>query len=292
LTRQRHGPKEPAQCAVHFPGNIITADRFDPVAKAVIDLYPLPNLPGATNNFFFSGTAKADTNQYDGRLDHTLTDNNRVFFRYSRREFNDIDPGPLPLPADGGLWTTTDLISDSYVANWSSVVSPSSSNELRFGLTDTDSVLDIPWSENLNSQLGIQGLADLGDDNARGMSRFTPTGYAEVRARSFWPNRNNLGLIHISDLFSNVRGRHVLKAGAEFRRESIFRRTARLSRGQMAFNRSFTEDPTTAGEQETAWPTCCSGSRPAARSATRMANMPSLETTRSSSRTTGRSAAA
>jgi outer membrane receptor protein involved in Fe transport len=230
-----------------FPGNLIPADRFDPVAKAVIDMYPLPNLPGETNNFFFSGTAKADTNQYDGRLDHALTDSNRVFFRYSRREFDDVDPGPLPLPADGGLWTITNLISDSYVGNWTAVVTPSSSNELRFGYTDTDSVLDIPWEENLSEQLGIRGIPPLGDDNARGMTRFTPTGYAEIGARSFWPNRNNLDLMHISNLFSNVRGRHVLKAGAEFRREAIFRRAARLARGQMAFNRSFTEDPNNRG---------------------------------------------
>jgi hypothetical protein len=151
------------------------------------------------------------------------------------------------LPADGGLWTTTDLISNSYVANWSAVVSPTSSNELRFGYTDTNSILDIPWDENLNTQLGVKGLPDLGDDNARGTTRFTPTGYAEVGARSFWPNRNNLGLVHISDLFTKVQGRHVLKAGLEFRRESIFRRAARLSRGQMAFNRSFSEDPNNRG---------------------------------------------
>lgn len=230
-----------------FPGNVIPASRFDSVAKAAVDLYPVPNLPGATNNFFYSGTAMSDTNQVDGRFDHSFNDNNRVFFRYSRRDFKDVDPGPLPLPADGGLWTTTDLLSNSYVANWSTVVSPTSSNELRFGYTETESTLDIPWTENLNTTLGIKGLPDLGDDNARGTTRFTPTGYSEVGARSFWPNRNNLGLVHLSDLFTKVQGRHVLKGGAEFRRESIFRRAARLARGQMAFNRSFSEDPNDRG---------------------------------------------
>ena len=230
-----------------FPGNVIPASRFDPVGKAVIDLYPLPNLPGTVNNFFYSGTALADTNQYDGRLDHNFTESSRMFFRYSRRDFRDVDPGSLPLPADGGQWTTTDLTANSYVANWSTVVSPTSSNEVRFGYTDTTSILDIPWEENYSQRLGILGLSDLGDDNARGMTRFTPTGYAEIGARSSWPNRNNLGLTHISDHFTKVQGRHVLKAGAEFRGERIFRRAARFSRGQMAFNRSFSEDPNNRG---------------------------------------------
>lgn len=230
-----------------FPGNLVPANRFDPVAKAAADLYPLPNLPGATNNYFYSGTVAANTNQYDGRLDHSFNDRNRAFFRYSRRDYNDVDPGPLPLPADGGQWTSTDLTANSYVANWTAVLSPSASNELRFGYTGTNSTLDIPWSENYNSRIGIKGLPDLGDDNARGMTRFTPTGYAEVGARSFWPNRNNLGLTQLTDHFTKVRGRHVLKAGVEFRRERIVRRAARLARGQMAFNRSFSEDPNNRG---------------------------------------------
>jgi hypothetical protein len=230
-----------------FPGNVIPANRFDPVAKAAADLYPAPNQPGATNNFFYSGSVAANTNQYDGRLDHSFNDNNRVFVRYSRRDYNDIDPGPLPLPADGGLWTMTDLTANSYVANWASVISPSASNEARFGYTTTNSILDIPWTEDYNARIGIKGLPDLGDDNARGMTRFTPTGYAEVGARSFWPNRNNLGLFQLTDHFTKVAGRHVLKAGVEFRRERILRRAARLARGQMAFNRSFSEDPNNRG---------------------------------------------
>ena len=230
-----------------FPGNVVPTTAFDPTGKAVVDLYPLPNLPGATNNFFYSGTASTGTNQYDGRLDHSFTDNSRVFFRFSRRDFDDVDPGPLPLPADGGLWTTTGLTSNSYVANWSAVVSPSASNEVRFGYTGTNSILDIPWTENYSARLGIKGLVDLGDDNARGLTRFTPTGYAEIGARSSWPNRNNLRLLHLTEHFTKVYGRHVLKAGAEYRGERIFRHAARFARGQMAFNRSFSEDPNNRG---------------------------------------------
>jgi hypothetical protein len=87
----------------------------------------------------------------------------------------------------------------------------------------------------------------MGDDNARGSTRFTPTGYTEVGSRSFWPNRNNLGLFQLTDHFTKVMGRHVVKTGAEFRRERIFRRAARFARGQMAFNRSFSEDPNNRG---------------------------------------------
>jgi hypothetical protein len=230
-----------------YPGNRISSDAFDAVAAKVIALYPLPNQPGRANNHFFSGSRVDDTNQYDARVDHYLSPAHRLFGRYSRRDFSFVDPGPLPLPADGGLWTTTDLTANSVVANLNSTVSASSNNEVRFGYTRTDSLLDVPWEENFNQQLGITGLPDLGDDNNRGMSRFTPAGYAEVGTRSFWPNRNNLRLFYLSDQFMTVKGTHVLKSGFEFRRERIFRRAARFARGQFAFNGSFSQDPNNRG---------------------------------------------
>ncbi len=230
-----------------FPGNVIPSSRFDPVAVGVIALYPDPNLPGTVNNYFFSGSRIDDTDQIDTRLDHNFSQRHRMFARYSRRDYNSVDPANLPLPADGGLWTTTDLTSNSVVGNWNAVVSPTANNEFRIGYTYTDSVFDIPWTENYNQKLGIKGLPDLGDANARGMTRFTPTGYSEVGARSFWPNYNDLGLWHIANHFMKIQGRHVLKVGAEHRREHIPRNAARFARGQMSFNRDFSADPNNRG---------------------------------------------
>ncbi len=230
-----------------FPNNVIPGSQFDPVSIKVVNLYPTPNLDGITANHFFAGARSDDTDQIDTRVDHNFSPANRLFFRYSRRMFDSVDPGPLPLPADGGLWTTTTLTANSYVANLNSTLNSTVNNELRVGLTSTPSVLDVPWSENFNQQLGIKGLSDLGDDNARGMSRFSPSGYAEVGTRSFWPNRNNLDFFQLSDHVMKVTGRHVMKFGAEFRREEIFRRAARFARGQMAFNGSFTQDPNSRG---------------------------------------------
>ena len=230
-----------------FPGNIIPKDRFDPISQQVSDLYPLPNRAGAVSNHFFAPSIVDDTNQIDGRVDHSLSANHRLFARYSRRGYDFVDPGPLPLPADGGLWTTTTLTSNSAVGNWNATLSPSMNNELRFGFTRTDSLLDVPWTENYTERFGITGLPDLGDDNQRGMPRFTPAGYSEVGTRSFWPNRNNLDLYHIADHLMTVRGTHVLKTGFEYRGERLFRRAARFARGQFGFNGAFSQNPTDRG---------------------------------------------
>ena len=231
-----------------FESNQIPRERWDQVAVNVISLYPRATRPGTVNNYFFSGAQQDDSDEVDSRVDHNFTGKHRLFGRYSRRREDNVTPGPLPLPADGGLWTTTALVAHSGVANLNSTLTPTLNNEFRVGVSKIVSTLDIPWKENLDSQLGIKGVPDLGDDNARGWSRFTPTGYTEIGARSFWPNRNNLDFLQVSDLLLKSRGRHTFKTGFEFRREQVFRRAARLARGQFSFDGSFTQDPQNRGK--------------------------------------------
>jgi len=226
-----------------FPGNVIPSSRFDPLGAKIVAMYPDPTLPGTTNNFFFSPSNQDDTNQYDGRLDHNFNPSHRVFFRYSRRALDSVDPGPLPLPADGGTWSNIDVTARSYVGNWNAVLSPVMNNEFRMGYTTTDTVLDIPWETNYNAQLGVQGIPDFGKANDRGMLRITPAEYTELGPRSFSPNESDARVLQVSNHLTRVQGRHVRKLGFEFRQQIAYRHAARYARGHMQFNRSFTQDP-------------------------------------------------
>jgi hypothetical protein len=61
-----------------FPGNQIPANRFDPVALAVMKLYPQPVAARRVNNFFYSPVAENGTDQVDTRIDHNITQNHRL----------------------------------------------------------------------------------------------------------------------------------------------------------------------------------------------------------------------
>ena len=159
-----------------------------------------------------------------------------------------MQPGNLPLPAAGGLWETVALQSNSAVANWSWILSPSATNQFRLGYSRMNSLLGIPDTQNYNTQLGIQGVpAGLGAANNTGLTLFTPTNYAQVGSQNFWPNTNNLGVIQVSDAFSKVKGTHTIKVGFAFVREYNFRIAARYARGNMTFNGSFSQDPNNRG---------------------------------------------
>ncbi len=83
-----------------FPGNRIPADRFDTVARNTIRYWPSPNQPGIPvtqqQNFYNSGSATVDTNNFDVRIDHNLTDRQRIFGRYSYRRSFDGPPQLFP----------------------------------------------------------------------------------------------------------------------------------------------------------------------------------------------------
>ena len=70
-----------------FPGNVLPANRLDPVARSLLKYLPQPNTPGnpltATNNFTSNFSAPTNENLYSIRADHSITDNQKVFFRLS-----------------------------------------------------------------------------------------------------------------------------------------------------------------------------------------------------------------
>src|SRR5215831_12706321 len=86
-----------------FPNAVIPRDRWDPLFPKLLALYPAPLNTATVNNYFFSAADRNDTNTYDFKGDQNLTDRSRLSIRYSRRDKDQYQNGPLPLPADGGL---------------------------------------------------------------------------------------------------------------------------------------------------------------------------------------------
>jgi hypothetical protein len=77
-----------------FPGNVIPANRINPTAQKIINLYPAPNQLTAgsvdwQNNYYFPGTPQVSNltsykfQNFVTRIDHQFTPNVRVFGRWS-----------------------------------------------------------------------------------------------------------------------------------------------------------------------------------------------------------------
>lgn len=233
-----------------FPGNVIPRNRWDPLFPKLLALYPLPTDPSKINaNHFYSGSESNDVNSTDIKGDHNLSDRSRFSARYSRRDRDRFEPGPLPLPADGAEATTTIIDSNAIAFTHNYTFGATLANEFRVGITDINTRFDVPYDKPLFDEFGIKGIpkTNLATSNDHGLSRFSPAGYTQVGTRSFWPNTNNQRTYQFNDTMFKNWGKHNLRFGGEFRREDIFRNAARFARGQFAFNREFTANPANRG---------------------------------------------
>src|SRR5207248_1689766 len=67
-----------------FPGNIIPANRIDPVSKFFMDrFWPNPTGPGLVNNWVGNPSQTTRNNQYSGRYDRDFSEHDTTTFRYS-----------------------------------------------------------------------------------------------------------------------------------------------------------------------------------------------------------------
>ncbi|MGA8763990.1 MAG: TonB-dependent receptor [Candidatus Sulfotelmatobacter sp.] len=81
------------------PGNIIPQNEIDPIGQAIINQYPLPNLPGEFNNYRQTTLSHGPAYQFDIKIDHQISDKHRLNGRYSRLHSNMTTPPDL---GDGG----------------------------------------------------------------------------------------------------------------------------------------------------------------------------------------------
>lgn len=205
-----------------FPGNIIPANRISPVAKNILALYPLPNQPGAANganNYFLSGKAIEDYWTTIGRFDHVISDKDRVFVRLHRdywqedknRSFgNDVNGILLNRINRGIAFDEVHMFSPSFLLNF------------RYGLTQ-----QIFPERRVSAGFS---LASLG---------FSPEFVNLFPAESAVPNVRLGSMTQLSQSesgdgaassivnsfvgnFTNIRGKHTLKFGPEFRLYRVF----------------------------------------------------------------------
>ena len=68
---------------VPFAGNVIPATRLNPTAVALLKLYPMPTLASTLNNYTTNTSTGGNQNQYVGRVDQSIHQNQHLFVRFS-----------------------------------------------------------------------------------------------------------------------------------------------------------------------------------------------------------------
>lgn len=142
----------------------INASCIDPVARRLLALYPMPNVPGSgffNNNFISNGILNNDVDQFDIRIDHNLSaGGDQIFGRYSFQHTDRHEPPILESAVASGDFAS-DILNrgQNFVAGWSRVFGGSVFNEFRMGWNKVRSDSIHPaFGIDANSEYGIAGV--------------------------------------------------------------------------------------------------------------------------------------
>ena len=229
-------PRDP-RTGQFFPNFVIPKDRLDPVAvRFAAGVMPLPN---SGSSYIFNGPSsgpndKLDETQLIGRIDHSFSAKDTIFGRYYYN--NDTAFG-----LTGNIPTQTftkQFRNQNFGLNWTHAFNTTMLNTATFGFNrlwhrrGIDQ--DVGWEDfggpcsswgcrespyNLQYVVSIAGSLGTGTNGTFGQPR---TGF------------------QASDTLSWIKGKHSLKIGGDYRRESVNRFEDFLTEPSISFTNQFT----------------------------------------------------
>lgn len=200
-----------------FPGNIIPKTQINSIARNLAAYYPLPNFDsGSTlNNYRALIPNESDANGYDIRIDHTISQKQQVFVRWTRRGIQSPSGVFRLLPPD-----QVDQRNRNLVASHNFTLRPNLVNEIRTGLSQWNSQNTFPIrATDAVSALGIQGLNLSGIGNGGGFPAFNfsdGTGFTLI-----FHGREGMNVSRnwqATDNLTWIKGAHTLRFGIDVRR--------------------------------------------------------------------------
>lgn len=252
-----------------FAGNIIPANRLSAQAESLLALIPAPNATPTTllgNNYFASGNNTLDSNGFDVRSDFVASSKVNVFGRYSFQQFKRSGPGLFgvavgghALPSDpsvGDFAGDSKVRNQSIAAGFDYIFSPTFLTDVRFGYMRYHvNVLPGGFGTTPATTAGIPGINLNPTTSAMPAFTIHAPGTSDFQfGYSLGVNQCNCPLTESEHQYqfvnnwTNIRGKHTIKFGADVRYAYNLRVPSDSHRaGQLDFNNDVTQGPAGAG---------------------------------------------
>jgi hypothetical protein len=224
-----------------FAGNRIPLSRFDAVARALLDYYPLPNRPpdNATgaNNFRANYQQILTRDNYTAKVDHNFTEKDKLNVRYLYNSDNLDFTSVFPVAAAD---TNAPALRHQhyYYVGYTRVFSPTVINEFRYTYSNRiNHQISLGLGEPWPSRLGLRGVPD------EAFPQFTVAGVTTLGAGTHERRQFPIQQHQWVNNLTVTRGRHALKMGGEARPSYNFEVNRPSVSGQFNFNTQSTGLP-------------------------------------------------
>ena len=190
---------------------------------------PLPNRPGILNNYASVVAQPTNNDQASGRVDYLPTASLNIWGRYAwsreKQDANSVIPS-------NSLIDSVDTHSASAHATWT--ISPTMVNQFKAAyLREKSGILGVlAYNTDVNSGIGIPGISENPAD--WGTPNFTGSGdkYLSLGGSATSnPLQSVQNVFDYGDDLQWAKGRHIIKVGADFRREQANMLLHKYSRG-------------------------------------------------------------
>lgn len=226
--------------------NHLPANRIDPNAVAILNLYPAPN--SGIQTYSASPALYEHRNQFDIRGDVNPSDKEQIFARYSFADDPIFIPGIFGGIADGGSFDQGLQTARSHqmVAGYTHVFSPNVVNQVRAGFAHLHSTRAGPVATQagIPQKFGIQGIPQPPDATENGgLPAFGIGGLQQLGSNAFLPSDEVTQTLQVSDDFTRIYGKHSFKMGIEYQNVKFSTLQPAWSHGQFNYGGAFTDIP-------------------------------------------------
>lgn len=226
-------------CRTAFTNNIIPEGRIFLPARALLRLFPEPNMPGVINNYITDLNLLRPYRSYMAKIDHNFNSNNRISGKwYHSRNTEDRynltgEPGSIfqgfeNRRNNGGNIDYTSTLSSNFILD---VRGSISQFKLRRYQQDQPTTADLGFSgfpaqslDNIFPRFDFQNYRTLGSERAD---------WNDGRDRPF-------SLISVQPTLTQIIGNHTLKYGYDYRGLNEKYTTQGYASGRFSFNGAFT----------------------------------------------------
>ena len=234
-----------------FQGNVIPGNRIDQVARNVLDqLYPEPNTGGTRqangqviNNYLANPVKERQDNQFDVKVDHNLSTNNRFFTRYSFEKTHRLQPASLPHGDAGFTFGAGDgnIKAQSLAFNDTHTMKSNLLNEFRFGWSSIKFLnTSIDYGTNPAAAVGIPGINI--NEVTSAMTQMTFQNIRNLGANGNQPLITNQNDFQVFDNVTWIKGKHTVKSGGSITWRSREILNADSITGVFNFNNNMTSN--------------------------------------------------
>ncbi|MBL8203025.1 MAG: carboxypeptidase regulatory-like domain-containing protein [Blastocatellia bacterium] len=236
---------------VAFADNIIPDALINPVGRAAVAYFPLPNAAGVrnanglgfSNNYIANTIATNDSYQITARVDYNLSSTQQIFWRIIKDQITLYNSGPFPTSIASPIQNPKQTsVPGTHVVNYVNTLSSKVVLHLNAGMTRFNNDA-IHFSRGFDvTSLGLPAYVKNASDDTGIFPTLNPAGYTSLGPpRNFGFYNNNQDVYSLNQDVSWLRGNHALKFGANERIYRMYNYRPDDPAGNFTFARNFTQ---------------------------------------------------